>query len=83
MERFGYWHNPVTAMMEATEANDILMERAIAHKHCVSPVEDLSRVMTDLHGVERSYGGAGANTGPGPALVFVGDAFMTVVRTFV
>lgn len=76
MESFSSWHDPITTMMETTDAQDILMERAVAHRHCVDPVINTSGVLQELHGVTPP------SRGPGPAMVFVGDSFMTVVRAF-
>ena len=72
VQAFSSWHDPIARLMEATPAEDILMERAIAHKHCVGPVSDIHRLVRELHQ------NAPLSAGPGPAMVFVGDSLMTV-----
>ncbi|KAI2511888.1 hypothetical protein MHU86_2404 [Fragilaria crotonensis] len=72
MEAFSTWHDPIARLMEATPANEILMERAVAHKHCVGPVPNIHRLVRELHR------NAPLSAGPGPAMVFVGDSLMTV-----
>lgn len=72
LQAFSSWHDPITAMLEATPAEEILMERAIAHKHCVGPVINVHQLLRELHQKSPPSGG------PGPAMVFVGDSMMTV-----
>jgi 2-polyprenyl-6-methoxyphenol hydroxylase-like FAD-dependent oxidoreductase len=72
MQAFGSWHHPIPAMMEATPVDEILLERAIAHKHCVPPVTNVKQVLQDLYNIRPK------STGSGPVMVFIGDAFMTV-----
>ena len=72
LQAFSSWHDPIATIMEATPANEILVERAIAHKHCVGPVLDVHRLVRELHLK------APLSAGPGPAIVFVGDSLMTV-----
>eukprot|EP00566_Odontella_aurita_P019897 CAMPEP_0113581676 /NCGR_PEP_ID=MMETSP0015_2-20120614/31445_1 /TAXON_ID=2838 /ORGANISM="Odontella" /LENGTH=294 /DNA_ID=CAMNT_0000486171 /DNA_START=24 /DNA_END=912 /DNA_ORIENTATION=+ /assembly_acc=CAM_ASM_000160 len=84
-EAFNAWHNPVTQLIDATPADDILMERGVAHKYSIRPVYNLAEVVDyerKLKSAQRGNGGdpmaASAAAGPGPALIFVGDASMTV-----
>jgi 2-polyprenyl-6-methoxyphenol hydroxylase-like FAD-dependent oxidoreductase len=72
LKAFSSWHDPIQAMMESTPAKDIMMEGAIAHKHCVGPVSDVHRLLREIHRK------APPSSGPGPVMVFVGDSFMTV-----
>jgi 2-polyprenyl-6-methoxyphenol hydroxylase-like FAD-dependent oxidoreductase len=72
IQAFSSWHDPIARLMEATPADEILMERAVAHKHCVGPVSNIHRLVRELHQ------GAPLSAGPGPAMVFVGDSLMTV-----
>jgi len=72
LDAFCAWHAPICETVEATPPEEILYERAVAHKHCAGPVLNVNR---DL----KRYGKKRSNSsGPGPALAFVGDAFMTV-----
>lgn len=72
LHSFEHWHDPIRAIVETTPAEEILMERAIAHRHSMAPVTDFNRVVEDIRGHRPP------NSGQGPCLVFVGDANMTV-----
>lgn len=71
MTSFGKWHDPIVRLIEATPAEEILVERALAHKHSMGPVLNVNRIL-------RHIGQTSEATGPGAAIVFVGDAHMTV-----
>lgn len=72
LEAFADWHSPIQQMVEATPADEILMERAVAHKHCMGPVVDLNKLLKSIRGKHPP------SSGRGPAIAFIGDAFMTV-----
>lgn len=72
LQAFSTWHKPIGTIMESTPADEIMMEGAVAHKHCVGPVLDVHRLLRELHRK------APPSAGPGPVMVFVGDSFMTV-----
>jgi 2-polyprenyl-6-methoxyphenol hydroxylase-like FAD-dependent oxidoreductase len=73
LEAFRDWHDPIRQTVLATPPEDILMERALAHRHCMGPVLNFnSNVVKNLHGRRQP------SSGEGPAIVFVGDAMMTV-----
>lgn len=70
---FRGWHDPVCDTIQSTPAEDILMERAVAHRHCMSPLLQLNTMtLPNLRGKRPP------SSGEGPAVVFLGDAFMTV-----
>lgn len=72
LDAFSKWHQPICEMVEATPADEILAERAMAHRHSVAPVDD----MNDL--LKRIRGKRPPSSQRGPAMIFIGDAFMTV-----
>lgn len=72
LEAFSDWHDPIGPLVESTPADEILMERAMAHKHCQGPITNFNNIIRRIRGMNPP------STGKGPALVFVGDAFMTV-----
>jgi 2-polyprenyl-6-methoxyphenol hydroxylase-like FAD-dependent oxidoreductase len=72
MEAFSSWHDPIVQIVQETPPGEILMERAMAHKHCMSPVTNYNKIVKRLGKRQPS------SAGGGPAIVFVGDAFMTV-----
>ena len=72
LQAFSKWHNPILQLIQATPAKEILVERAMAHCHSVGPVPNLNRVLRQV------YKTAPPSSGPGPAVVFIGDSFMTV-----
>lgn len=72
LEAFRDWHDPIKHLVESTPPEDILMERAMAHKHSMSPVANFNGILSHIR--ERKP----RTTGNGPAIVFMGDAFMTV-----
>ncbi len=69
---FQDWHDPISRLVEATPPEDIIMERAMAHKHSMSPVANFNGIVSQIREKKPR------TTGNGPAIVFVGDAFMTV-----
>ncbi len=72
LETFRDWHSPICQIVKATPAHEILMERAMAHRHSMRPV-------VNFYGLIRSVRKRSVPvTGSGPAIQFVGDAFMTV-----
>ena len=72
LNQFKDWHDPICQIVESTPAEEILMERAVAHRHCIPPVTNFNRIVQKLRGVRPP------NSGDGPCVVFVGDAYMTV-----
>jgi 2-polyprenyl-6-methoxyphenol hydroxylase-like FAD-dependent oxidoreductase len=72
IEAFSTWHDPIARMMMATSAENILVHRAISHKHCAGPVPNVHRLIRELHKK------TSLSAGPGPAIAFVGDSLMTV-----
>lgn len=72
LQAFSTWHDPIHKLIEATPANGILFEKAMAHRHSVGPVPNLNRVLRQVYKVTPP------SSGPGPAVVFIGDSFMTV-----
>jgi 2-polyprenyl-6-methoxyphenol hydroxylase-like FAD-dependent oxidoreductase len=89
LEAFGDWHDPICRLVAATPPDEILMERAMAHKHSMSPVVNFSGVVQQMHHHQhRNSNNNNSNnhnikapppsTGKGPAIGFVGDSFMTV-----
>jgi 2-polyprenyl-6-methoxyphenol hydroxylase-like FAD-dependent oxidoreductase len=72
LQAFDGWHDPIRQLVEATPPDDILMERAVAHKHTMSPVANFNSVVQQMRKKQPP------TSGNGPAIVFVGDAFMTI-----
>jgi len=72
LEAFRDWHDPIGQLIESTPADSILMERALAHKHSMSPVANFNGILSHIRNIQPR------TSGNGPAIVFVGDAFMTV-----
>jgi 2-polyprenyl-6-methoxyphenol hydroxylase-like FAD-dependent oxidoreductase len=72
LEQFKDWHEPIKSLVMATKPEETLMERAIAHRHCMGPVLSLNRVVSRMHGRRPP------NSGEGPSIVFLGDAAMTI-----
>jgi 2-polyprenyl-6-methoxyphenol hydroxylase-like FAD-dependent oxidoreductase len=72
LEQFKDWHDPICRTVEATPPDEILMERAIAHRHCMGPVFNFNKVVQKIRNVRPP------NSGEGPCVVFMGDAYMTV-----
>jgi len=77
LEAFSDWHDPIRQIVEATPPDKILMERALAHKYCMIPVTNFNQVIHRVHG-GRQPSSAEVTAGDGPAIVFVGDSFMTI-----
>ncbi len=72
LEAFQNWHDPIRQMVEATPAKEILMDRAVAHKHSCEPIVNFNEVVSSIRKTPV------LTSGNGPAIQFVGDAFMTV-----
>lgn len=72
LEAFKDWHQPIRDLVASTPAHQILAERAMAHCHSIAPVDDMNRVLQQIRGKRPP------SSGKGPAMVFIGDAFMTV-----
>lgn len=72
LEEFKDWHEPIRTLVEATPPEEILMERAMAHKHSMTPVANFNEIVT------RIQNKAPPSRGNGPAIAFIGDAFMCV-----
>jgi 2-polyprenyl-6-methoxyphenol hydroxylase-like FAD-dependent oxidoreductase len=72
LEGFKDWHEPIRTLVEATPAEEILMERAMAHKHSMAPVANFNEIVTRIRNK------APPSRGNGPAIAFIGDAFMCV-----
>ena len=89
-DHFRSWHDPVARLIESTPSGDILVERGVAHRHSTRPVFDLAAIIEHERRVEerakakergqeyREPSKTVDHDGPGPVLVFVGDASMTV-----
>jgi len=88
LECFNDWHDPIGRLIESTPADSILMERGVGHKHSLYPVMNLAEVMnyqsttrkikSDTHGGDGDSDVLPYTAGPGPILLFSGDAAMTV-----
>jgi 2-polyprenyl-6-methoxyphenol hydroxylase-like FAD-dependent oxidoreductase len=72
LKAFEDWHDPIGRLIKATPPQDILMERAMAHKHSMSPVANFNGIVRRIRNQQPP------SAGNGPAILFVGDAFMTV-----
>jgi len=78
VQSFQNWHDPIRQVIESTPAEEILMERGMGHRHSLLPVLNLAEVMqyqnrhSDANFTPMQY------HGPGPMLLFAGDAYMTI-----
>jgi 2-polyprenyl-6-methoxyphenol hydroxylase-like FAD-dependent oxidoreductase len=73
LDVFKDWHEPIQRTVMATPPDEILMERAVAHRHCTGPVLAFnSKVIQHLRGRHPP------SSGEGPCIVFIGDSYMTV-----
>jgi 2-polyprenyl-6-methoxyphenol hydroxylase-like FAD-dependent oxidoreductase len=72
LEAFKDWHAPICQLVEATPPEEILVERAIAHRHSMGPVLSFNNLVQKIRGQRPP------SSGNGPALVFTGDACMTI-----
>ena len=73
LEEFKDWHDPIQRTVMATPPEEILMERAVAHRHCTGPVLAFNtKVVRHLRGRHPP------SSGEGPCIVFIGDSYMTV-----
>lgn len=73
LEAFRDWHDPIRQIVLATPPDEILVERAIAHRHCMGPV-----LSFNTNVVQHLRGRRPPSSGEGPCIVCVGDAYMTV-----
>ena len=80
-KRFKDWYDPICRLIQSTPANEILMERGVAHKHSLLPVLNLSDVMSYQSYLKQSECQSKDDyifsKGPGPILLFVGDSYYT------
>ena len=72
LQAFRDWHDPIGRLVESTPPEEILMERAVAHKHSMSPVANFNGILSHIREKKPR------TMGNGPAIVFMGDAFMTI-----
>ncbi|KAG7352038.1 FAD-dependent oxidoreductase [Nitzschia inconspicua] len=72
LEAFADWHDPIGQLVTATPPQEILMERALAHRHSQQPVVDFYGL------INKVYKKSIPAIGQGPAIQYVGDAFLTV-----
>lgn len=72
LDMFQDWHPEIGEIVSATPPEEILMERAVAHMHCAAPVLNTNKVIQQMHGRRPP------NSGEGPCIVFMGDAYMTI-----
>ena len=89
-DHFRTWHDPVARLIESTPSQDILVERGVAHRHSTRPVYDLAAIIEHDRRVDerarakergeeyREPSKPVDHDGPGPVLIFVGDASMAV-----
>ena len=89
-DHFRSWHDPVARLIVSTPSEDIYVERGVAHQHSTRPVFDLAAIIEHERRLEerakakesgqeyREPSKPVDHDGPGPVLVFVGDASMTV-----
>ena len=72
LEAFKDWHSPICEMVASTPADEILAERAMAHRFSVKPVVEMNEILKRIRGKRPP------SSGRGPAMVFIGDASMTI-----
>jgi 2-polyprenyl-6-methoxyphenol hydroxylase-like FAD-dependent oxidoreductase len=73
LKEFRGWHDPIRQIVLATPPEEILMERATAHRHCTGPILSFNtKVVRHLRGRRPP------SSGEGPCIVFAGDSYMTV-----
>jgi 2-polyprenyl-6-methoxyphenol hydroxylase-like FAD-dependent oxidoreductase len=72
LDAFSSWHEPIRQTVEATPPEEILIERAIAHRHCMGPILNMNKLIQQIRGTRPP------SSGEGPNLIFVGDAYMTI-----
>jgi len=83
VDAFKSWHDPVGRLIDSTPSEEIIMERGVAHKHSVFPVFNLSQVIHYQQQMAMKMSDVSMHysrdfSGPGPILLFTGDAAMTV-----
>jgi 2-polyprenyl-6-methoxyphenol hydroxylase-like FAD-dependent oxidoreductase len=74
LRAFSKWHDPIERLIRSTPVDNILVERGIAHKHSVNQVFNLFDILKQRN-AKTSHDPA---LGPGPILLFTGDACMTI-----
>ncbi|KAL3920867.1 MAG: hypothetical protein SGILL_003044 [Bacillariaceae sp.] len=72
LDTFKDWHDPIYKLVEATPSDEILKERALAHRHSQQPVVDFYGLINKVH--QKSI----PAVGHGPVIQYAGDAFLTV-----
>jgi hypothetical protein len=86
VQAFANWHDPIPRLIASTPPDSIVMDRAVAHKHCIGPAVALHRVLPRITKSSANGGGDGGGTttpsssssttttgtGQGPCMVFVG-----------
>ena len=72
LEAFRNWHDPIFQLVEATPPDEILVDRAVAHKYSCEPIVNFNEVVSSIRKKPILA------SGNGPAIQFVGDAFMTL-----
>ncbi len=72
LDAFQDWHDPICQLVKATPPHEILMERALAHRHSQQPVVDFYGL------INKAYKKSVPAVGHGPVIQYVGDAFLTV-----
>jgi 2-polyprenyl-6-methoxyphenol hydroxylase-like FAD-dependent oxidoreductase len=72
LEAFQDWHDPIGQLVKATPPHEIVMERALAHRHSQQPIVDYYGLINKVH--QKAIPAVGY----GPVIQFVGDAFLTV-----
>jgi flavin-dependent dehydrogenase len=72
LNAFQDWHDPIGKLVEATPPQEILVERALAHRHSQQPIVDYYGLINKVN--QKSI----PAVGHGPVIQFVGDAFLTV-----
>jgi len=73
LHEFRDWHDPIAQIVSATPPGEILVERALAHRHSMGPVLNFN---TNV--VKHLRGKRPPSSGEGPCITFIGDAYMTV-----
>ena len=85
-ESFEKWHDPISKLIESTPADEILMERAVAHKNIVKPILNFHEITEHRKQLQfnkestscNSTNGNDDRVDSGPIVLFAGDAAMTV-----
>lgn len=59
IKAFSSWHDPICKTIESTPPEEILMERAVAHRHCIGPVISMNQVIRRIRGTQPPNAGEG------------------------